>query len=260
MAAGETHLNLIDSSAALFGLDPGASVENEDGWLFGAGRCENPAISNAAFRRDDHLDPAELLHRASDFFGERGRGFSLWVRYGAEADENLIAAATAAGFRQIHLMPEMVLEGPPERDDAPEETELRQVDSPGGSEDFWRVAESAYASNGFPPDVFTYDDPDGMRRDGIVAQVAYGDSEPLAIAMTIVSHGVAGIYWVGVVPEARGSGLGRTVTAAAVDAGLRLGAGRASLQASKMGEPIYASMGFRRTVDYALLLSPRPAA
>ena len=29
-----------------------------------------------------------------------------------------------------------------------------------------------------------------------------------AIAMTIVNHGVAGIYWVGSLAEARGSGIG----------------------------------------------------
>ena len=31
------HLNLVDSSRWFFELDPGATIEAGDGWLFGAG-------------------------------------------------------------------------------------------------------------------------------------------------------------------------------------------------------------------------------
>ena len=71
--------------------------------------------------------------------------------------------------------------------------------------------------------------------------------------MTIVSHGVAGIYWVGSLAAARGRGLGRAVTAAATNAGFDLGADFASLQASPMGEPIYRAMGYETIYDYRLL-------
>ena len=77
--------------------------------------------------------------------------------------------------------------------------------------------------------------------------------------MTIVSHGVAGIYWVGSTEEARGRGLGWTLTAAAVDAGLDMGAETASLQASPMGESLYRRMGFETVFDYRLWLCPRPS-
>ena len=70
------HLNLVDSSHWFFGLDPGATIEAGEGWLFGAGSPEHPVISNAAFRTDDKLDAGELIARAKEFFGERGRGFS----------------------------------------------------------------------------------------------------------------------------------------------------------------------------------------
>lgn len=76
--------------------------------------------------------------------------------------------------------------------------------------------------------------------------------------MTIVSHSVAGIYWVGSLEEARGKGLGRAVTAAATNAGFDLGAEIASLQASPMGAPIYRDMGYETIFDYRLLMSPAP--
>ena len=47
------HLNLVDSSQQLFELDPEAEVESTDGWLFGAGTPNHPAISNAVL-----LEPA----------------------------------------------------------------------------------------------------------------------------------------------------------------------------------------------------------
>ena len=78
--------------------------------------------------------------------------------------------------------------------------------------------------------------------------------------MTIVSHGVAGIYWVGSLERARGMGIGRAVTAAATNAGFDLGADVASLQASPMGGPIYTAMGFETVYDYRLLLSPAPGS
>ena len=77
--------------------------------------------------------------------------------------------------------------------------------------------------------------------------------------MTIVNHGVAGIYWVGSLAEARGRGVGRAITAAATNAGFDLGAEFASLQASPMGEPVYRAMGYETIYDYRLLLSPAPA-
>ena len=76
--------------------------------------------------------------------------------------------------------------------------------------------------------------------------------------MTIVSHGVAGIYWVGSLAEARGRGIGRAITAAATNAGFDLGAELASLQASPMGAPVYRAMGYETIYDYRLLLSPAP--
>ena len=76
--------------------------------------------------------------------------------------------------------------------------------------------------------------------------------------MTIVSHGVAGIYWVGSTEEARGRGLGWTMTATAVNAGFEMGGEIASLQASPMGEGLYRRMGFETIFSYRLLLCPQP--
>lgn len=262
MAASEVeraHLNLIDSSRQLFELDSGATVEAGPGWLFGAGSASHPMISNAAFRRDDGIDATDFVARAKEFFAARKRGFSIWVRVGQGSDEDLAAAAEAAGFHTVYEMPEMLLGAELPTEKLPPEAELRQLSTEDDVPGFWKVAKEAYASNGFPPEVFAgYTRHSGLLAENAAAFIIYLDGQPASIAMTIVSHGVAGIYWVGSVDEARGSGLGRAVTVAATNAGLALGAEIASLQASPMGKPIYASLGYETAFDYRLLISPQP--
>lgn len=249
----EVHLNLIDSTRQLFELDSGATVEEGPGWLFLSGRAENPITSNIAFRTDEGLGAEELIGHARRFFGGRGRGFALWARRGAAADDDLLRTAAEAGLREVYEMPEMVLHGHPEMRPTADGVDVRRITDPGEAGDYWRVAQRSYASLGFPSEVFAfYDEDEGLLAGNVAAYVATLDGRPVAIAMTVVSHGVAGIYWVGTTEEARGRGLGRAATAAAVEAGLGMGPPIASLQASHMGEGLYRRMGFETIFSYAL--------
>jgi len=240
------HLNLVESSRRLFELDPGAEITAGDGWLFGAGRSAHPVISNAAFRVDDGLDPEEFIERARDHFADRGRGFAIWARAGATEDRDLIDAVERAGLQNVYEMPEMVLERwTPEEASSPPGAELRRVSSAEDAARYWRVATESYADIGFPPEIFAYyENHEYLWADGAAAFLANVDERPAGISMTIVSHGVAGIYWVGCAAEARGRGLGRAASA--------------SLQASPMGESLYRQMGFETIYDYRLYLCPAP--
>jgi hypothetical protein len=231
------HLNLVDSSRLFYELDSGATIEAEPGWLFGAGSASHPVISNAAFRRDDEVDATDFIARARAFFATRKRDFSIWVRAGQQEDEDLAEAAEAAGFQAVFEMPEMLLSSKrPEPEPMPSGAELRKLSDESEAPDFWTVAKEAYATNGFPPEVFAgYTNHAGLLADN-----------------------VAGIYWVGSRERARGHGLGRAVTVAATNAGLELGAEIASLQASPMGRPIYAKLGYEAVYDYRLMVSPQP--
>jgi ribosomal protein S18 acetylase RimI-like enzyme len=253
------HLNLVDSSRQFFELDPGAAIEAEPGWLFGAGRSSHPAISNGAFRRDDSVDAEELIARAKEFFAARGRGFSVWVRGEEDEDRDLTAAAKAAGFQLIYAMPEMTLGEKLEPPELPSGVELRKLTKVEQATDFWRVAIASYSSVGFPPEVFAgYTNHAGLLAENVVTFLALLDGEPVGIAMTLVSHGVAGIYWVGSLEQARGKGIGQAVTVTATNSGFDLGADVASLQASPMGKPIYLELGYEIAFDYQMWMCPAP--
>lgn len=79
----------------------------------------------------------------------------------------------------------------------------------------------------------------------------YLAGRPVGTSIAIRTGDDAGVYGVGTAREARGRGVGTAVSWAAVEAGLDWGCETVMLEASEMGEPIYARMGFRTVVRYA---------
>ena len=82
------------------------------------------------------------------------------------------------------------------------------------------------------------------------------DGAVVATSMLIATGAVAGIYWVATLEEHRGRGHGEALTSAAVAGGREFGCRIASLQASKLGRPVYQRMGFEHVLDYESLLPP----
>lgn len=71
-----------------------------------------------------------------------------------------------------------------------------------------------------------------------------GGDVPSATSVSVVCGGVAGVYAVTVHETARRRGFGTAMTFAAMAAGAKVGVDAVALQASDMGQPVYARMGF----------------
>ena len=82
------------------------------------------------------------------------------------------------------------------------------------------------------------------------AYVALIDDRPVATSQLLVAAGVAGVYNVTCLPDARGRGIGTAVTLAPLLEARRRGYRMAILQASDLGRPVYRRLGFR---DYGRL-------
>ena len=75
--------------------------------------------------------------------------------------------------------------------------------------------------------------------------LAFQNGEPVATSQLFLAEGVAGIYYVSTIPKARNQGIGYAVTLRPLQDALAQGYRVGTLQASKMGEPLYLRMGFK---------------
>jgi ribosomal protein S18 acetylase RimI-like enzyme len=217
----------------------GGLVHEEDGLLFVAGRSRYLRVLS---RLDADIDGASAVRRAGEFFAAHGRGHIVLAREGDDAD--LADAALAAGYTPAWTERSMALAGPPEPSPLAGDIDVRGVSSSAEVLDYGTVVAEAN------------DDPGERERAGllfhdhtilaphIAAFVAYLDGAPAACAMTLVSHGVAGVFYVATVERARRRGLGDALTRMAARAGFGLGARAAWLGASEIGADLYRRIGF----------------
>lgn len=82
--------------------------------------------------------------------------------------------------------------------------------------------------------------------------VGYLDGVPVATTSLLLCGDLAGVYHVVSLPPARGRGVGRAITVAALRHAQRSGATRAALQSSKMGFSVYRAIGFVPVCDLTL--------
>ncbi len=198
-------------------------------------------------------EPAEAeraIALADEFFGGLGRGYTVWIR--AHLDAHLEANRVKAGLSCFSDMPGMVLEAPtPERPLAAG-VRVAQVEDSAGASALTAVEAAGYATVGMPAEntARAFSTPERILNPHTIAVLGYLEEKPVSAAIAILSNGIAGLYWVVTLPEARGRGLGEACTRLAGNRALELGARCAVLQASEQGEPIYRRMGYREMTRY----------
>lgn len=71
------------------------------------------------------------------------------------------------------------------------------------------------------------------------------EGEPASVLATTEVEGDCGIWWVATVPEARGRGLSRDLLTVALAEARERGLETSTLQATKLGRPVYERVGYR---------------
>lgn len=125
-------------------------------------------------------------------------------------------------------------------DVGPEGLELREVTTP---QDLSVWCSTAAVGFDMPLEAAQLCKP---KADGSFAlYTAFQDDIPVATTALFYWQGVAGIYCVSTVPGYRGQGIGAAVTARPLQLAATKGYKTGTLQASKMGHPVYKRLGFR---------------
>lgn len=164
-------------------------------------------------------------------------GVDAWTVWAPEEDKDAIAALDEAGHvldaTPLGMSVDLAgIEAPPELDYR-EGPELLPV--------VLDINDNAYAFEGTPfSDMSAARDPSATRN-----YVAYLDGEPAAGLTIIDVDGDAGVYEVATLPEARGHGLAGRLLLAALREAHERGCDISTLQATKMGAPVYERLGYR---------------
>ena len=226
--------------------------EERDGLVLHVTATAFPVTCNGVARLDPDRPAAQVLDAAERVFGALGRGFTLQVEDPEGRDADLVVAATERGLLEVGRAPAMARSTPPGPYEVPDGVVLRWVGADASVEEFVQVADTSYQSLGMPPGVIVEmcAAQERMVAPHVHSVVAHAEGRPVATAQAVLSRGVAGVYYVGVLPEARGRGLAELVTHAVTQRAFDLGAPVVVLQATPMGEPVYLRMGFEQFQRY----------
>jgi GNAT superfamily N-acetyltransferase len=190
------------------------------------------------------------LDAALRWMGEWEVPYRVWIA------ENLVPAlggvALAEGLtRDDTLYPGMVLHPVPESPSPAQGVAVERAHRAAFLE--------AAIGNGDRPEVATRLFTSSFAEDPDVALfVGYLDGRLVGTSIALRTGDISGIYAVGTHESGRRRGVGTALTWAAVEAGRDWGCDTIVLQASEMGYPIYAAMGFRTVVRYAIYRQPPP--
>lgn len=220
----------------------------DDGVILVAGSTSYPGgFRNCAIRTDSAVAPERVLTRARDFFGARGRGFSVIVR--AMRDGDLESLLQLSGLRCVGSSPCMLLQAPLAAPQLAPGVTVERMSSERHVQEFLAINQEAFPDTGLSAEEVTayFAKPDELLREDIIGFVIYRDRLPCATAITLLSGRSAGIYWVGTAVAARRQGLAEVCVRLASNAGFEAGAEVVTLQASRFGEALYRRLGY---VDY----------
>lgn len=86
--------------------------------------------------------------------------------------------------------------------------------------------------------------------------IARIDGRPVGTSLGVLGEGTVGIFNVATLPDARGRGVGRAVTLAAMRDAAEHGAGMAVLQSSPISHSVYERLGFDDVAHYRIFVGP----
>lgn len=240
--SNENYLQSIRLHAA---FQKPCEVHDRDGILLVAGASNFPgSYWNAAARDDTSVEPGKLAQAARAFFTPKQRMYTFSVI--GKQDGDLEEYLRDNEYEERFEIPCMSVTKPLTPRKSPEGVRIERMATAKHLKDFVEVSVLAYAMLGMP-EVHTramFTKPEALLDKNIIGIIAYRGEEPLATSIAFMTKDCGGLYWIGTRPNAQRLGLGALMTVESTKLAFDAGAKVVTLQASKLGEPVYQRLGF----------------
>ena len=243
-AAERLALGLVAAERARRANVAGAEVLEIDGLVLALANLADPALSSVVVQRPPR-DADAALTAAEAEFSRRGLQFGIDLQVGRHphVDETV----RSMGLARIIERPGMTID-PRRLPDAPpaSDIDIREVAGPGDAEALVQVGVLAFGDDAEVGRAFYGASAPGLP--DACMFVAWRGSEPVGISAAYRRDMTTGVMGVGVVPTARGKGLGSALTVCAArafpDAEL------VWLHPSDEARSMYGRLGFERVSDW----------
>lgn len=223
--------------------------ETENYMIYSIGVETTDAHLNGALCLNDEY-AEEMLEMADDFFSNLNLSYTVWVRDHADHKLEELLKSRGLKARREPGSAVMTIRNRLKSVDLAEGYKVKGVNSRSTIEDFAEVVKQAFDKTQEEVDMM-YQTDETIIDENALAFVIYDDNNrAVASALTIISDEVAGIYWIGVLEEARGKGLGSYITQVSTNAGFDSGKDLVILQASEVGEKVYTKLGYETVTRY----------
>jgi ribosomal protein S18 acetylase RimI-like enzyme len=230
---------MLTSMRAFFATMPETTEGGRVVQLDGVLATVAPAVPERSLPNSVLYETEEALADALDELRETydDAGVLAWTVWVPRHDERAAALLERAGHKLDGDPKAMIADLDqiePPRDDDP------QADSEPYREDVGRINDRAYGTT----DVFQRIMGEGPAAPELT-YVTRVDGEPAASVISYHHRGDCSIWWVATVPEARGRGLAAGLMRRALADGKARGCEISTLQATKLGRPLYERLGYR---------------
>jgi GNAT superfamily N-acetyltransferase len=198
-----------------------------------------PAVPERSLPNSVVYEGEERLVRALDelarIYDQAGvRAWTVWTPAFHQRARHVLARAGHVLDASPEAMIAQLADVEPPREGDPE------PDAEPSASDLGLINDRAYGLT----DSFTQMLGDGPL-DAAHAYIARLHGEPAASVLTSDHDGDCSVWWVAVTPEARGHGLAGGLMRRALQAGRDRGCDVSTLQATKLGQPVYERLGYR---------------
>lgn len=237
--------SFVDAFSTLCTASPDAVLQVECDLIIYSSGYSNSLLNGVLAAKFNSENMAERTEHAISFFRERGLPMTFFVGpfcTPPELDDHLKDKGLIPGWARpgMAISLDTVYKG-----QMPEGLEIREVDD----EASLKVCATTFA-NGFG----VGDDFVGWLHDLVIGYgfghtrrwlIGFLKGKPVSTSLLVLHKGIAGIYCVATLQEARGMGLGTALTRESLLSAKEMGVDFAVLQSSRLGLPVYEKLGFK---------------